>query len=221
LYGYNVALADCDAQRLSSRWLAEALPELRSVTFASPELIIKRLPQLLDEVEVVVADGPAGMEEISRAVLLRAHAVLIPTKASKLELNALGLATETVREVQDIRGGKPLAVVVANQVTDKHVLTRELIEESRKLGFPVATNVIHQKQVFAQAPGVAGRGGRVLWQMGRSQRTKDAAFELDSLFKEIFPEVAGDDPNRLHRVFTELEQPNKEQDAQRKHVANA
>ncbi len=220
LYGYKVVLADCDAQRLSSRWLAEALPDVPAVTFSSPEQIIKGLPQMLTENEVVVADGPAGMEEVSRAILLRAHAVLIPAKASKLELNALALATETVREVQDIRDGKPVAVVVANQVNDKHVLTRELIDESRKLGFPVARNVIHQKQIFAQAPGTGGRGGKVLWQMGRSQRIKDAAFEIDALFQEIFPEVAKQDPTRLQTLFNDNPQ-TKETHAETKHIANA
>ncbi|MEZ6117111.1 MAG: AAA family ATPase [Pirellulaceae bacterium] len=220
LYGYKVVLADCDAQRLSSRWLGEALPEIPTVIFSSPEQIIKGLPQLLTEHDVVVADGPAGMEEVSRAILLRAHAVLIPAKASKLELNALALATETVREVQDIREGKPVAVVVANQVNEKHVLTRELIKESRKLGFPVANHVIHQKQIFAQAPGMGGQVGKILWQMGRSQRVKDAAFEIDALFQEIFPEVAEQDPTRLQTLFTET-QPIKENHAETIHTANA
>jgi len=220
LYGYRVVLADCDAQRLSSRWLSEALPDVPTVTFSSPEQIIKGLPRLSEENEVVVADGPAGLEEVSRAILLRAHAVLIPTKASQLELNALALATETVREVQDIREGKPLAVVIANQVNDKHVLTRELIDESRKLGFPVAKNVIHQKQVFAQAPGTGGRGGKILWQMGRSQRIQDAAFEIDKLFQEVFPEVAEADPNRLQRLFTDTSQQRKQRNAKAKNVAN-
>ena len=56
--------------------------------------------------------------------------------------------------------------------------------------------------------------------MGRSQRIKDAAFEIDALFQEIFPEVADQDPMRLRTLLNENPS-TKEAHAETEYVANA
>ena len=88
--GHSVTLADCDMQQSSSEWAKEAAPDLKTVRLSSPEEILDLLPQLAQETDYVVADGPGSNTETSRALLLRADLALVPCKASMLEVRRPG-----------------------------------------------------------------------------------------------------------------------------------
>src|SRR5690349_13986742 len=79
--GHSVILADCDTQHSSSEWAKEAIPEMKAVRLASPDEILDTLPQLAQEADYVVADGPGSNTETSRALLLRADMAIVPCKA--------------------------------------------------------------------------------------------------------------------------------------------
>src|SRR5437870_10275841 len=68
--GQRVMLVDCDLQRSSSQWMAEAAPEVRVEVLLSEDELIERAPVFQQEVDIVVADGPAGLKELTRALLL-------------------------------------------------------------------------------------------------------------------------------------------------------
>src|SRR5215470_14065186 len=80
--GHKVKLADCDAQHSSSEWLREAVPEITSVTLASPDQILDELREIAKGADYVVADGPGSNNETGRALLLRADLAIVPCKAS-------------------------------------------------------------------------------------------------------------------------------------------
>jgi cellulose biosynthesis protein BcsQ len=101
--GNPVTLADCDMQRSSSEWVREETPEVKSVRLASPDELLNGLPSLNAEADYVVADGPDGNTETSRALLLRADLALVPCKSSMLEVRAITQATDLLRQAQDIR----------------------------------------------------------------------------------------------------------------------
>src|SRR2546425_12511727 len=66
--GQRVMLVDCDLQRSSSQWIAEAAPEVRVEVLLSEDELIERASVFQQEVDIVVADGPAGLRSEERRV---------------------------------------------------------------------------------------------------------------------------------------------------------
>jgi chromosome partitioning protein len=195
--GHSVILADCDTQHSSSLWAKEAVPELKTVQLSSADDILDRLPQLAQEADYVVADGPGSNTETSRALLLRADMALVPCKASMLEVRALAQATQSLRHAQDIRKGQPHAMIVLSMVGKNYRLTREMKKAAAALGLRMAKTALTLRQIYADAPGQ----GAVLWQMGA--RGREAANEVDALFRELFPSAcAAKAPKRQVRRAT-------------------
>ncbi|MBY0459782.1 MAG: AAA family ATPase [Gemmataceae bacterium] len=181
--GHSVVLADCDAQASSGDWLTEAAPDIRVVRLADPTAILDALPQLAREADFVVADGPGSNTETSRALLLRADLALVPCKASMLEVRALAQATAVLRQSQDIRHGRPEAVVVLSMVGRRYRLTQDMTDAAEALGLPLARTALTLKQVYADAPGQ----GTVVWRLGA--RGREAAHEIQALFREVLPQA--------------------------------
>lgn len=182
--GCGVTLADCDTQQSSSEWIREALPEIKAVRLDNPDIILNELPGLAQDADFVVADGPGSQTETSRALLLRADLAIVPCKASMLEVRALAKATEVLRQAQDIRGGVPKAIIVLSMIGLHYRLTKDMKDAAAALALPLATNAMILRQIYADAPGQ----GAVVWNMG--SRARDAAGEVDELFREILPDVA-------------------------------
>jgi chromosome partitioning protein len=181
--GHSVILADCDAQQSSSEWVHEAAPNIRTVRLADPSAILDALPQLAQEADYVVADGPGSNTETSRALLLRADLALVPCKASMLEVRALAQATSVLRQSQDIRQGRPDAVIILSMVGKNYRLTQDMKDAASALGLPLARTALTLKQIYADAPGQ----GTVVWRMG--SRGRDAAQEIDAIFQEVLPQA--------------------------------
>jgi chromosome partitioning protein len=182
--GCKVTLADCDTQQSSSEWIRESVPGVKAVRLDSPDIILNELPSLNQEADFVVADGPGSQTETSRALLLRADLAIVPCKASMLEIRALAKATEVLRQAQDIRGGVPKAIIVLSMIGQNYRLTKDMKDAATALSLPLAANAMILRQIYADAPGQ----GAVVWNMG--SRARDAAREVDELFREILPDVA-------------------------------
>lgn len=191
--GHTVTLADCDTQQSSSEWIKEAVPDVKTVRLADPDEILDRLPALGEQSDFVVADGPGSNTETSRALLLRADRAIVPCKASMLEVRALAQATNVLRQAQDIRGGMPQAVIVLSMVGKTYRLTQDMKDAAEALELPVAKTSLTLKQIYADAPGQ----GAVVWQLG--SRGKEAATEVQALFREILPEACSMKSRRLSR----------------------
>jgi chromosome partitioning protein len=181
--GYRVTLADCDMQHSSAQWVKEAAPAVRTVCFDDPNAILNELPGLDAECDYVVADGPGSQSETSRALLLRAHRAIVPCKASILEVRALSKATEALRQAQDIRAGQPDAKIVLSMVGKNYRLTHDMKDAAKSLGLPMAHTALILRQIYADAPGQ----GAVVSKLG--SRAREAAHEIDALFRELVPEA--------------------------------
>ena len=94
--GRHTALVDADAQGASSLWLHEAAPDIALFRLQTPDEILDQVPQLAAQFEVLVIDGPAGLSEVTRAVLLVAHLALLPCGPSVLDLRAVKEAIRVV-----------------------------------------------------------------------------------------------------------------------------
>ncbi len=182
--GCRVTLADCDTQHSSSEWIREAVPGVKAVTLSNPDMILNELPSLGQDADFVVADGPGSNTETSRALLLRADLAIVPCKASMLEIRALAKATDVLRQAQDIRKGVPKAVIVLSMIGQNYRLTKDMKDAAAALSLPLASHAMILRQIYADAPGQ----GAVVWNMGA--RARDAAHEVDALFREILPDVA-------------------------------
>ncbi|MCA9093085.1 MAG: ParA family protein, partial [Planctomycetaceae bacterium] len=182
--GYRVTLADCDTQQSSSEWVREAVPGVKSVRLDNPDMILNELPLLHQETDFVIADGPGSQTETSRALLLRSDLAIVPCKAGMLEVRALAKATEVLRQAQDIRGGIPKAIIVLSMVGQNYRLTKDMKDAAAALDLPLASKALILRQIYADAPGQ----GAVVWNMG--SRAREAAQEVDDIFREILPNFA-------------------------------
>lgn len=179
--GYTVILADCDTQHSSSEWIKEAVPDLKTVVLADPEEILEELPQLSEEADYVIADGPGSNTETTRALLMRADLALVPAKASMLEIRALGQATKALRHAQSVRKGPPPGIIVQSMVGKHYRLTQDMKDAAAALKLPLAKTALTLKQIYADAPGQ----GSVVWHMGA--RGRPASAEVQALFREVLP----------------------------------
>ena len=182
--GRTVILADCDPQRSSSDWIKEAAPGVKVVRLAGPDEVLNKLPRLDKEAEYVIADGPGSNTETSRALLLRADLAVVPCKASMLEVRALAQATAVLKQARDIRKGRPKAKVVLTMVGKNYRLTQDMKAAAAALRLSLTDTAMTLRQVYADAPGQR----TVVWKMGA--RARDAALEIDQLFRELVPEVS-------------------------------
>lgn len=191
--GHRVTLADLDSQASSSQWIREAAPQVKALCLRDPDDIINNLPALAQEADYVVADGPGSLAEVSRAMLLVADVAIVPCKASMLEIRALDAATKVLRQAQQIRAGRPAASIVLSMVGKNYRLTQDMKDAAALMKLPIAPTYMTLRQIYADAPGQAA----VVWNMG--SRAKEAAEEVDRLFRELLPEAVRTPPRHVTR----------------------
>ena len=176
--GRHTALVDADAQGASSLWLHEAAPDIALFRLQTPDDILDQVPQLAAQFDALVIDGPGGLSEVTRAVLLVAHLALLPCGPSVLDLRAVQEAIRVVGQAQRIRGGSPQAALVPNKLQVQYRLTQELLAAVRTLGMPVRSG-LRLRQAYADAAGQ----GTLVWRLG--PRGLAATEELSRLFEEL------------------------------------
>ena len=187
--GRRTALVDADAQGASSVWLHEAEPAIPISRLQTPDEILDQVPRLATQFDVLVIDGPAGLSEVTRAVLLVADLALLPCGPSVLDLRALQEAIRVVGQAQRIRSGPPQAVLVPNKLQVQYRLTQELLATVQSLGVP-ALGGLRLRQAFADAAGQ----GTLVWRLGL--RGAAATEEITRLFQEVnrYESEANDEP---------------------------
>ena len=226
LYEYKTLLVDCDAQRLSSRWLVEAEPDLPTLVLERANEIDETLPKLREQYDVVIIDAPGGLGKTTGAVLSHVNAVLIPTGASNLEIMALEWVVKTVQEIQRLGRADLQGAIVPAKVGKGRLTTKNLLTEANKLGISFTNSILPYREIYAQVSGLANRSPKLLWQLGRSKPVRQAALEMDALFQELFPEACQHDPTRIERLITpaavfKRNTNKKNSNGQRKKVVNA
>lgn len=183
--GKSVILVDADAQQSSSQWVAElkeSNPKLKlsSLSIINPEDLFDKLPKLTEECDLVVVDGPAKSNEITKAILARCQLALIPCRESIVELRSSGDILRLIRQVRELRGELPKAAIYMTQVKSGTVLLKEAQEAlGDEPDIPLMKTIIYDRQVFKDAPGQATT---VFGMAGKP--AKDAAKLYESLFTE-------------------------------------
>lgn len=188
-HGQRTVLVDADSQGASSIWLHEAAPDIPIFRLQTPDEILDQVPRLAGQPDVLVIDGPAGLSEVTRAILLVSNMALLPCGPSVLDLRAVQEAIRVVGQAQRIRGGPPQAVLVPNKLQVQYRLTQELLTTVQSLGVPVLGG-LRLRQAFADAAGQ----GTVVWRLG--PRGEAATLELQTLFEELIGHESTDTKRR-------------------------
>ena len=181
--GKSVILVDCDSQQSCSEWLREAVPDMPIIRMADADTILDELPVVAKEADYIIADGPGSQTETSRALLMWADLAIVPCKASMFEARALDKNTVFIRQAQMIRKGLPEAVAVLSMVGKEYRLTKDMREAAASLNLSLTETAVTLRQAYADAPGQA----TFVWNMGAV--AKNAAHEIDSLFRELLPKL--------------------------------
>ncbi len=177
--GASVALVDCDVQGSSSVWLHEAEPDMGIFRLQTPDDILEQVPGLQSKFDHLVIDGPAGLSEVTRTILLLADVTFLPCGPSVLDLRAANDAIRVVRQVQHIRHGLPKALLVPNKLQVRYRLSVEFMETARSLDIP-ATSGLRLRQPYADAAGQ----GTAVWRINTAG-AQEAGKEIQLLFKEL------------------------------------
>jgi chromosome partitioning protein len=176
--GKNLVCVDSDVQGSSSVWLSEAAPEIKTVRLLTKEDIIDQLPKLATEFDYVVADGPAGLSEVTRSILFYADLAIFPCGPSIVDLRAVIDALKVNKQIQSVRKGLPREIVVPNKL-QQYKLSKELLQTVKDLGMPVGEG-LRLRQAYADAAGQ----GTVVWRLA-TESAKVATAELQLLFQQL------------------------------------
>lgn len=178
----RVLIVDADAQRSSSQWCERMEPAIASRVLQSPDDLLEQLTDLAANVDYLVVDGPAGLSEATRAILMRADLAVVPVQPSGIDVQSAADTVRLIKQAQSVRQGPPLAVMFLSRAVKGTKLKEEaldLLEKFSPLVKPLKS-VIHQKQAIADTSGQAA----TVWGLP-GQPAKEAAREYDKLFKEI------------------------------------
>ncbi|MEM6751716.1 MAG: AAA family ATPase [Cyanobacteria bacterium P01_C01_bin.38] len=180
--GHSVQLIDADAQGSSSTWLSSMEDNPIPITvLQSPDELLEQIPELAEQCDYLVVDGPAGLAESSRAILFRTDLAVVPCQPTGLDLQSASDAVRLIKQAQSVRGGAPKAAVFISRAVKGTKLKDEAIALlSKTKEVTVLKTVIHQKQVIADTFGQAA----TIWDLSGRSAT-DSAREYEKLFKEI------------------------------------
>lgn len=173
-------LIDADVQRSSSKWLENMESEIPYIAINDPNLILDKLPDLAKQHDYLVVDGPAGLQESVRAILLRADLAICPVQASALDLESAGDATYLIRQAQSVRNGLPEAALFLSRAVKGTRLATESYAVLENSGMTTLNTIVYQRQVVADAPGQVS----TVFNMP-GEAAKAASKEYQALFKEI------------------------------------
>lgn len=177
--GFSAVLLDADKQRSSSQWVAEAEPRITVRLASTSAECLSEARELSPNHDFVVADGPAGLDDLSRALLILADLAVMPISPSVLDLRSVRQGIQVLKSAQHLNGGRPVGRLVLNKMRRRDTISREVEAAARTLGVEVASTVIRDLQAFRDA---AQQGTTV----GRMRcRAANAARDIDRLFREL------------------------------------
>lgn len=198
-----------DPQRCGYRWAKDINSPLDLKLMTDPQEIYQQLPKLSLKYDMVVVDAPGGLSDITLAAISVSDNALIPTGGSYLDLLGSEWTIETIKSIQEKRGGLPKTGLIATKYKEgtKTAKNLESIAKSLKFGFVKAG--IPSKEVIGQARGIRNEDDTdwksppsLIWDMGRANDVRSAALSFDAVFQEIFAGACQSDPDKILRMVT-------------------
>jgi chromosome partitioning protein len=163
----RVVLADFDAQRSSSQWLARRSAHLPRILSWTPDQDKRVLQEA--EPQWLVIDLPAGIHgETLRDAVRRAEIILVPVSPSAFDMDATRIFLAKLAEYKAIKAGAVHIGLVGMRVDSRTRSAVELAEFLKEHDFPFVTN-LRDTQVYVHA----ARDGLSVFDMPRSRAEQD------------------------------------------------
>ena len=180
----RVGLLDADPQGALTHWAAWAASGRAGqagalAVHAAGDDAATALARALRRHARVVVDCPPSLDmAVTRLLLARAHAVLIPVLPSPLDLWA---AAHTARAVTEVRRDNPglKAWLLLNQMEPGSALSRAMSRALAELDVPVLASRVRRRAAYR---GAALEGVSV-FELGA--RGREAAREIDQVIEEV------------------------------------
>jgi chromosome partitioning protein len=134
--GKQVLIVDADAQRSSSQWCSKMDSPIPCQVIQSPDDLLEQLGELAAAVDYVVVDGPAGLSEATRAILMRADLAVVPVQPSGIDIQSAADVVRLIKQAQSVRQGPPQAVMFLSRAVKGTKLKTEAMELLGKLTLP-------------------------------------------------------------------------------------
>ena len=193
--GRRVGFFDADAQRSSSRWVAECAPEmpLDAIDLARPNSLPSQVLRLAENVEILVCDGPGGLGEVTRTLLVLSDVAVFPIAASYLDAESLAEARAQLDYAAGIHpANPPRAFVVLNKVRKRARLARDARQALRSFSIDVLESSVRALDAFE----LASQERTPVWKHGSSGQ--HAAADLSGVFIEMSNRIASPEEVAAH-----------------------
>lgn len=172
--GHTVCVIDADAQRSSSIWLKSLIDtQIPYRVMQSPDDLRSKIPVVAADYAYCIVDGPAGLSDATKAILLRADLALIPCQPTGVDLRSAADAIRLAQRIRQARQGLPNAQVLLSRAVRGTRLKDEAIAILKKAKVPTCQTIIHQRQVVADT---FGQRATVFDLAGRSAIAASAEF---------------------------------------------
>ncbi|MEG3960572.1 hypothetical protein [Microcoleus sp. herbarium2] len=126
-------VVDADAQRSSSQWCRRMEPSIATQVLQSPDDLKDQLTDLAANVDYLVVDGPAGLSESTRAILMRADAHRGAHTTEWHRRTISRHAVRLIKQAQSVRQGPPQALIFLARAVKGTKLKTEAMELLGKL----------------------------------------------------------------------------------------
>jgi chromosome partitioning protein len=177
----QVLLVDADAQKSSSQWAQGMDSSFPYSVLQTPDEILEQLPEVAQQYEFVIVDGPASLSESTRAILFRSDIAVIPTQPTGVDLRSASDAMRLVKQAQSVRGGLPKALIFLSRAVKGTKLKQEAISLLSQIPHSqLLKAVIHQKQAIADSSGQSA----TVWDLPGTP-----AAESGQEYKKLFTEI--------------------------------
>jgi len=175
--GKSAWLVDMDPQASSSQWLDSNDPDSNCYHLPDTVEATKAALARNEDHDWVVIDGGGGLANATKAGMLIADHIIIPTKASLIDYTATLEVLRLANQVRTERGkGAGSVTVVPSMIQAGQLMTNKLMDELEKLGVTIGTP-IHNRAAFAKAAG----DGNFVW----DQTDGNAMAEIELLMQSI------------------------------------
>lgn len=181
MQGRRVTLLDADPQGSALDWAQRRLQSghkrLYGVFGLARDTLHQDVPQITQEADYVVIDGPPRVAALARSALLAADLVLIPVQPSAYDVWATQEMVSLITEARVFRPGLRAAFVVNRRVVGT-VIGREARQALAGQPFPTLSADIAQRIAFADC--VAA--GKLVWEVAP---TGAAAREIAAMAQAV------------------------------------
>lgn len=186
-FDLDIALVDCDAQSAGSAWIDASQIDVTAYRAAEDEVsdLITKASKAHD---VVVVDGPAGLSDATRQIILLSDLLVIPVGGALLETTATARAVKIIREAQHaierVGGRPPRAFIALNRIQPNTIIGREAREAIELLEMSILETELRSLNAYVEA----SQNRATVWDLPHGKSAADAmsalCTEIGSRLKE-------------------------------------